>query len=122
LEFSEPGVMGAGELVISALIDDIVFLRTQTRSPATGTFNTIIEPRGKKQKEWMVSHFQKLGKESHLRKGDFWFNCKSWSHPNLTKNVDEAARRAILLVKLIRVKDMSELSMEEQQELFPEKL
>jgi hypothetical protein len=120
LEFSEPGVMGAGELVISALIDDVVFLRTQIRSPATGTFNTIIEPRGTKQKEWITSHFQKLGKESHLWGNLRWFNCKSWSHQNLAKDVDEAARRAILLVKLIRVKDISELSMKEQQELFPD--
>lgn len=120
LEFSPPTVRDAGELVIDTLVDNKVYLRIQTRSPVTGTFNTILEPRDKKQKEWIIDHFNKLGKSTHLWKKRLWFNCKSWSHRNLTTDVEEAARRARLLVKLVRVEKIGDLPLEEQKELFPD--
>ncbi len=107
LTFDKPRVLDAGEIGIEA---DIEGTRIKV---ALRRRNLYCELRGrrKEQHEWLVSHFQMLGKDDLLRR-DHVFLPNCWKRENMTDDIEEMKRRVGLMIELCKVKCTYDVSEE----------
>lgn len=98
IQFSEPRLVGAGELCIEASLDDKITLRIFGRSKLT--IQVALVAKSVRQKRWLVTHFHSLEKFPYRRQ-DFVFFPDRWRGArNMTRDVDEAVRRTKILIHL----------------------
>ena len=112
LNFSNPKVMNAGELVILSCIPDVnenIKLRIQIRSARR--FQVILYPSNKAGKTWMEEHFSRLN-AFPLKRKDNWFIPEPWRVNNVTDDIELVVKRCLQLIKLAKIhkpEDLGEL-------------
>jgi hypothetical protein len=74
-----------------------------------GTFQTEIRARTKEEKNWLSSHFEKLGHVDKLRNDDC-FLPNMWKRSKKTKDRSEIVNRANLLKEILKVDQFEDLS------------
>jgi hypothetical protein len=77
-----------------------------------------LRPRRKAQKEWVRSHFTRLGAYPLRRKDDVFFP-DAWGRANMTDDVDEIAHRVRIMRQIVDANHFGELSAEAQS-LLPQ--
>jgi hypothetical protein len=105
LEFSAPKVADAGELAINAVIKSHCTLKIFARP--SRKVQVEIRPKGKSTKEF----FSNVVNAPGVQRGDGVFLPKIWCRKP-TPDVKEAAKRAALLIDLMRIKSDEELTPE----------
>lgn len=118
LEFSELFVNGSGELATRAKICNKTHIYIYART--SGRIQLQLIPRYKSEIDWTKIFFEHIGKFKYLRR-DFGFTAKIWNgNQNMTLSPEEAARRALLLIKLINTKNQHSVDQDpELNQLFP---
>ena len=120
LAFDPPKILDASELGIEAdLLPHSggagarikVFIRRRK-------LQVELRPRRKAQKEWMRSHFTRLGAYPLRRKDDVFFPDAWRGRANMTDDLDEVAHRVRILQEIANANDIGSLS-DEARSLLP---
>lgn len=125
LQFTEPAIIGAGELAITAqLVTPLGQIRLimHIRSAQTGYINCSTHPHGPDGKMvsrdiWRgICERYRLGAPKDIGfRGDAHCNPRAWQKQNLALDIDTATDRAFFLYRLL-------MSAEDQQEGFAEEV
>ncbi len=120
LRFSEPAIIGAGELAILASLPGIhpnVKLRLQIRSARR--IQVMLCPIGQEAKSWVKTHFTRFNAFPLKRKDLMFIPDPWWGAKNVTPDPMIAAERALQLIDLAYAREREQLRYPELLEALP---